>query len=47
MPKIASWSNMPTAIRQHLMERMRERNIGLDDLNRLRLWIESQPEVPD
>ena len=47
MPKIASWSNMPTAIRQHLIERMRERNIGLDDLNRLRLWIESQPEVPD
>jgi hypothetical protein len=37
MPKIASWSNMPTAIRQHLIERMRERNIGLDDLNRLRL----------
>ena len=26
---------------------MRERNIGLDDLNRLRLWIESQPEVPN
>jgi hypothetical protein len=47
MPKIASWSNMPTAIRQHLIERMRERNIGLDDLNRLRLWIESQPEVPN
>ena len=47
MPQIASWSNMPAAIRQHLIERMRERNIGLDDLNRLRLWIESQPEVPN
>ena len=47
MSQIASWSNMPAAIRQHLIERMRDRNIGLDDLNRLRLWIESQPEVPD
>jgi len=47
MPRIASWSKMPAAIRQHLIERMRDRNIGLDDLNRLRLWIESQPEVHD
>ena len=38
---------MPPGIRQHLVERMRERNIGLADLNRLRLWIESQPAVPD
>ena len=47
MPRIASWSRMPAAIRQHLVERMRDRNISLDDLNRLRLWIESQPEVPE
>ena len=47
MPQIASWSKMPAAIRQHLIERMHERNIGFDDLNRLRLWLESQPEVPD
>ena len=46
MPQIANWSKMPAAIRQHLIERMHDRNIGLDDLNRLRLWIESQPEVP-
>lgn len=26
---------------------MRDRNINLDDLNRLRLWTESQPEVPE
>jgi hypothetical protein len=25
---------------------MRDRQIGLDDLNRLRLWMESKPEVP-
>ena len=47
MPQIASWSKMPAAIRQHLIERMHERNIGLDDLNRLRLWLGSQPEVAD
>jgi len=47
MPRIASWSQMPAGVQLHLAERMRDRNISLDDLNRLRLWIESQPEVPD
>jgi hypothetical protein len=26
---------------------MHDRKIGLDDLNQLRLWLESKPEVPD
>lgn len=26
---------------------MREREIGIADLNQLRLWIETQPEVPE
>ena len=26
---------------------MRERSISLADLNQLRLWIESQPDVPE
>ena len=47
MPQIASWSEMPLAIRQHLIQRMQDRSIGIEDLNRLRLWIESRPEVPD
>jgi len=47
MPRIASWSQMPAAVRQHLVLRMHDRNISLDDLNRLRQWIEFQPEVPD
>jgi len=38
---------MPPAVREHLVERMRDRNIGLEDLNRLRLWLESKPEVPE
>ena len=28
-------------------KRMRDRSITLADLNQLRLWIESDPEVPD
>jgi hypothetical protein len=46
MAKIASWSRLPSALRSHLIERMRERGISLDDLNRLRVWIETEPEVP-
>lgn len=47
MPRIEIWSRLPTSIRGHLVDRMRDRKIGLDDLNRLRLWIESKPEVPE
>lgn len=31
----------------HLLERMRDRAINATDLNQLRLWIETRPEVPD
>ena len=47
MPKIALWTQIPPAIRDHLSARMRDRHVGLDDLNRLRLWIESKPDVPE
>jgi hypothetical protein len=47
MPQIEKWSGLPAAIRDHLVERMHEREIGLDDLNQLRLWIESRPDVPE
>jgi hypothetical protein len=47
MPEIASWDNLPAAVRQHLIDRMRDRAISLTDLNQLRLWIESRPEVPE
>ena len=47
MPQIESWPRIPAPIRDHLVERMRDRNIGLDDLNQLRLWLESHPNVPD
>jgi hypothetical protein len=47
MPRIESWGNLPAGVRQHLIDRMRERAISTADLNLLRLWIESKPEVPE
>ena len=46
MARIAAWDQLPAAVRQHLIDRIRDRHISLADLNALRLWIESQPEVP-
>jgi len=47
MPKIGNWSSLPAGVRQHLIERMHDRSIDIANLNQLRLWIESQPEVPE
>jgi hypothetical protein len=47
MPQIETWPRLPRGIREHLIERMHDRKISLDDLNRLRIWIESKPEVPE
>ena len=47
MARIQTWDNLPLGVRHHLIERMRDRSISLEDLNQLRLWVESKPEVPD
>lgn len=47
MPQIETWARLPLSVRDHLIERMRDRKITLEDLNQLRAWIESKPEVPD
>jgi hypothetical protein len=47
VPQIESWSRLPIAIRDHLVERMHDRNISLDDLNQLRVWLEARPSVPE
>ncbi len=47
MPRIARWDQLHHNVRGHLIERMRDRAINLVDLNQLRIWIDSQPEVPD
>jgi hypothetical protein len=46
MPKI-QWHRLPWRIRDHLLERRAERQISTEELGRLKLWIESDPEVPD
>ena len=46
MPSI-QWTDLPPALREHLFERLRERKITVDDLYRLKLWRESNPEAPD
>ncbi|MFY9908523.1 MAG: hypothetical protein WCF22_04645 [Candidatus Sulfotelmatobacter sp.] len=47
MPQIETWSRIPDVLRDHLIERMHDRRINLDDLNRLRLWMETKPDVPE
>ena len=36
MPQIETWSRLPAAVRAHLVERMHDRKISLEDLNQLR-----------
>jgi len=47
MQSISRWENLPEAVREHLIDRMRHRAISIADLNQLRLWIETRPEVPE
>jgi hypothetical protein len=46
MPKLEHWPKIPAPVREHLTERMRDRSISVEDLNHLRLWVETTPEVP-
>ena len=46
MPKI-QWTDLPPALRDHLFERASERKITGEDLYRLKLWRQSQPNAPD
>ena len=47
MPRIEKRWRLPQGVRDHGIERMRDRKISLDDLNQLRLWLETRPEVPE
>lgn len=46
MPKI-QWTNLPPALRDHLLDRLRTRQITAQDLYQLKLWRESEPDAPD
>ena len=45
VPKI-EFDNVPGEIGRHLMKRIRRRQLGVDDLERLRQWVEMGPEAP-
>jgi len=47
MPRIATWDELPPAIRDHLILRMRDRAIPTADLDQLRAWLRTEPAVPD
>jgi hypothetical protein len=47
MPQIETWSRLPVVLRDHLAQRMHDRNISVQDLNHLRLWMETKPDVPE
>ena len=46
MPKI-QWTALPPALRDHLLERVRQREIPAEDLYELKLWRETEPEAPE
>ena len=46
MPRI-KWTDLPIALRDHLLDRAKERKISVDDLFRLKEWRESNPEAPE
>jgi hypothetical protein len=46
MPKI-QWTDLPPSLREHLFDRLVERQITAEDLYKLKLWRESEPEAPD
>lgn len=47
MKLTATWQELPGQVREHLLKRLRDRSIGEDDLYKLKIWIESAPEVPN
>ena len=46
MPKI-QWTNLPPALREHLFDRLVDRQITAEDLYQLKLWRESEPDAPE
>jgi hypothetical protein len=46
MPRI-DWTSLPRAVRKHLEDRARTRELTAQDLMRLMDWVLSNPEVPD
>ncbi len=46
MPKVRR-ENVPPALFQRLLDRIRSRRISSDQLRELATWLDTEPEVPD
>ena len=46
MPRI-QFADLPRAVWEHLLKRVDERAISINDLLRLQAWARSQPEAPE
>jgi hypothetical protein len=46
MPKI-EWTKLPPALRDHLFDRLAEREITAEDLYQLKLWRDTEPDAPE
>ena len=46
MKLILKWRELPPEVRRHLVERLGDRRITEKDLFKLKLWLESSPEIP-
>ncbi len=40
-------SNLPSALFQHLLDRIQSRKISADQLRLLAQWLDTEPEVPE
>jgi hypothetical protein len=45
LPKIR-FANLPGPLLEHILERVAERAISLDDLEQLRAWVNTEPHAP-
>jgi len=45
--RLNRWCDFPNGVQRHLSERLLSRKITSDDLNKLRVWVDSQPDVPE
>jgi hypothetical protein len=46
MPQI-QWTDLPVLLRNHLFQRLADRKITAEDLYKLKLWRESEPDAPE
>jgi len=44
--KLNRWGEFPKGVQRHLSERLLSRKITFEDLDKLRVWVDSRPDVP-